>query len=190
MSSTVQFLYNTFFKTLVLVFLLHLSCGKSYAVEEAQALEASEYELKAAYIYNFLKFTNFKNKSSKKGYKVCVFVDASVYEDFFGLEGKVLNKRKLKVFLKSSEDSFKECHVLFVPADSSEEIVKLSKKSLEENFILVDESEESCSLGGIISFFQDNKRLKFRVNRESIENRDFTLSAQLLRVASFCEKKR
>ncbi|HXE54607.1 MAG TPA: YfiR family protein [Tepidisphaeraceae bacterium] len=170
----------------ILTLLLNLVAAWPAAVL-AQADGPKEYEVKAAFIYHFIQFTewpagSFANKQSP-------IVLATVGRDPFGgaLEqicaGKSISGRVLVVKHFTSAADVKPCQVLFIAASSDGEMSGALKSAGSEGLLTVGETDRFVASGGIVRFYAENNRVRFEINQEAAERAHLRISAKLLRLA-------
>jgi hypothetical protein len=157
-------------------------------VARAQGLKPTDYEVKAAYLYNFGRFVEWPAKvaTSKAGsFTICV-----LGEDPFGrgldatLVGEMIANQKAVAKRISSPQEAVDCQILFV---SSSEANRLSKiiDALDKTAVLtVSDIPQFSQRGGMIQFVLDGNRVRFEVNLTATQHAGLTLSSDLLKVAT------
>jgi hypothetical protein len=153
-----------------------------------KAQQYSEYEVKAAYLYNFIKFTQwpttaFDNKESE------FVIGIYGYNPFKNILNEVIgnntiqNKRIVVKYLKATDD-FKKCHLLFIAKASDEEIVNIIKK-LENSPVLTvgDNIKNFCLVGGMINFSRQDAKYRFVINNNQAVISNIKISSKLLFLA-------
>jgi len=153
----------------------------------AQQKSPTEYEIKAAYLYNFGKFVEWPAKVAAPGdsFSICVLgqdpfgasLDTTIADE--SIKGKsVLVKRILR-----PQDAV-SCHILFI-SSSEESRLKEILAALDRTSVLtVSDMPQFTRRGGIIQFVVEANRVRFEVNLTSAERSGLTLSSQLLKVAN------
>ena len=152
-----------------------------------QAQVAGEYEVKAAFLYNFTKFVEwppdaFENPGSPMA--ICVFG-----EDPFGdsldavVRGETLNGRRLVVRRTRSLQELRDCQTLFVPGAERERFAEVFSALRDASVLTVGEVDGFLPQGGVIRFVVDQGRVRFEVNLDAAEHSRLKLSSKLLRLA-------
>jgi len=146
----------------------------------------TEYQVKAAYLYNFAKFVEWPPQvmSSDSSFNICVLgrdpFDSTFQTTIAGesIKGKnVLVKR-----IPRAQDGA-GCQILFI---SSSEAVRLKDilDVLDKTSVLtVSDMPQFTRRGGMIQFVTEANRVRFEVNLTNAERTGLTLSSQLLKVA-------
>jgi hypothetical protein len=175
-------------------FLLCFFILNSFSIKNIQAQNGapSEYEVKAAYIFNFAKFIEwpsylFPNNNNQ-------FIIGILGSDPFGESfEKIINKRlvhgktvEIKRIKNLSENE--SYHILFI-SSSEKKKIKYILKSLEEMPILtIGEVSEFNYYGGIIQFILEENSVLFRLNADAARTAGLSISSQLLEVARIYKK--
>jgi YfiR/HmsC-like len=154
----------------------------------AQYAKPTDYQVKAAYLYNFGRFVQWPAMASPaKGdsFNICV-----LGQDPFGstldstLAGqKIAGKRVAARRISSPQDSG-NCQILFL---SSSEDARLSEimKALDKSAVLtVSDMPQFSRRGGMIQFVAEGDRIRFEVNLAAAQNAGLSLSSELLQVAA------
>lgn len=161
-----------------LLFFLALNPCES---EVAQGDEVSEYTLKASFIYNFIKFSNFDSDVSK--INICVYKDIRVLNDFAPLEKRRAQSLPIAVKLINSQQDLSSCQILFISKISSSEEESLLKNSRNLGLLTIGESSTFISKGGVINFYEQDSKIRFLISKESLNHSKTKLSSKLLRIA-------
>jgi hypothetical protein len=156
-------------------------------VVRAQSPTAGEYQVKAAFLYNFAKFVEWPPSSfpdASAPLRICV-----LGRDPFGQElrnitnEKTVNGRKLEVAHVADLQAARSCHVLFI-ASSGETPVKQIVEGLRGASVLtVGDSKGFTDQGGMINLVLENDRVQFEVSRKAAEEAGLKISSKLLSVA-------
>lgn len=154
-----------------------------------------EYQVKAAFLLNFTKFTDwpassFANPDSP--ITICI-----LGKDPFGpvldeiVQGETVNARKVNV-QRISEPPTRQpagpqtCHVLFV-GEPDKDISK-TLSSLGRGVLTVGQGDRFLRDGGMVALVVDNRRVRFDINQAAATGAGLSLSARLLNVARTVEK--
>ena len=149
------------------------------------AAGASEYELKAAFLFNFAKFVDWPPNALDKaaGVSVCVLGD-----DPFGelldrtLAGKSVHERPLVVRRHDDLAATGDCHILFVSAAEERRLARVAPP--QAPVLTVGETDGFVRRGGIIAFAMDDSRLRFEINADAADRAGLRISSQLLKLAT------
>jgi hypothetical protein len=142
----------------------------------------SEYELKAAFVYNFASFTDWPPNAAP-GMSVCV-----IGQDPFGraldtLEGKVVKGQSLTVHRISTIAEARTCRVLFISASEANNLPRLLAAVKDLPVLTVADMEDAAQQGVIIGLAIDKQRITFEINASAARNANIVLSSRLLSLA-------
>lgn len=154
----------------------------------AAAQRTLEYEVKAAFLYNFLSFIEWPPPAFAKPdspLRVCV-----IGGDPFGgaLDANVRNEQvrgghPVVVDHIKDESQIAGCHVLFVPQMDETPLASVMRAADRPYLLVVGESRRVLELCGAIAFVLDGERVRFDINRSSLNARGLKANSKLLRVA-------
>jgi hypothetical protein len=166
--------------------LLYLVIGLGVATRSSQAADESlEYQVKAAFLLNFVKFVGWPASAFPQPdspISICI-----LGADPFGkvldqlIEGESVNDRKLAIERVKATPIPKDCQVLFLSRVEREMYRTLP--GLGPGILTVGEGDGFIREGGMISFVIENRRVRFDINRTTAENAGLKLSSKLLSVA-------
>jgi hypothetical protein len=153
----------------------------------SQASAHTEYEVKAAYLYNFGLFVRWPAQiapSPSGPFTICVMgmdpfgkvLDRTVAGETIGSQS-VVGRR-----IVNPEEAL-GCRVLFI-SSSEETGVKAILAALGKASVLtVGDMPQFVEHGGIIQFVTENSRVRFEINLAAAERAGLSLSSQLLKLA-------
>lgn len=155
----------------------------SLALPAAQEVPL-EYQVKAAYLYNFVKYVEWPDPVTGP-ILICV-----AGQNPFGtvLEDLVRNETVRGVPLRTEviPGPIPECHVVFTPRTSR--IPVYLKAAAGTPTLTVGETDGFIELGGMIRFFVDGgKNVRFEINRAAAERVKLRISSRLLQLARLAE---
>jgi hypothetical protein len=152
----------------------------------ARAAGVPEYELKAAFLYNFAKFVEWPEETFAADDPIVVCV---VGEDPFGgalersLAGKTVRDRAIVLRRVATAADVRHCHIAFVNVDAHDLPAML--RSLDDQPVLtVGDAEGFAERGGMIGFVTEDQKLRFEVNLDAAERVKLRVSSQMLKLAT------
>jgi hypothetical protein len=155
---------------------------------QAQAPRGTlEDQVKAAYIYNFVAFTEWPATAFSDPaapLRICLAGDEA-----FGatLESTVRGERVLghpvTVEPLSGLDHVVQCHVLFIGRAPAARATELIKAADDSPVLTIGESSTFLKSGGIVNFVSEAGHVRFDVNRSRFEAQGLRLSSRLLKLA-------
>jgi hypothetical protein len=159
----------------------------------AQAEGVGEYQVKAAFLYNFAKFVEWPDAPSTNGRDPILLCVAG--HDPFGkiLEQSILGKTAnghpflIKLFKKDEDAS--GCHILFTDSSDETYIRSLFDRLRGSSVLTVGETEGFLRLGGIVNFTLEENKVRFEINVDAAERARLKISSKLLSVAKVVRDK-
>jgi hypothetical protein len=157
------------------------------AVLPAQLRPSSEYELKAAFLFNFAKFVDWPPNSfagPDAPFLVCV-----LGTDPFGgaldnaLRGKVIAEHAASVSRIKRVADINGCQILFIAASESHLLPEVLAKIRGQYVLVIGESDDFASSGGAIQFTLEENRVRFFINPDAAGRAGLKISSKLLALA-------
>ena len=153
----------------------------------AQDSQPSEYQLKAAFLFNFAKFVEWPPAAFAEPNSPLII--GILGENPFGdvleetVRGKSLNNHPLAVRTFRSVAESTNCHVLFISASEADRLPAILARLKGRSILTVGDTKDFVARDGIVGFTVDHKRLKLRVNLAAADAAKLTISSKLLRQA-------
>jgi hypothetical protein len=153
----------------------------------AQSPTAGEYQVKAAFLYNFAKFVEWPPSSfsdASAPLQICVFGRDPFGEELRNLTaGKTVNGRKLEVGTINDLQHARNCHILFIASSVRMPMKQLIEDLRGASVLTVGDAKDFAGQGGMINFVLENDRVQFEVNRKAADQAGLKISSKLLSVA-------
>ena len=149
---------------------------------------ASEYEVKAAFLYNFTKFVEWPESAFRD--EIDPFWICVVGDDPFGkslravVEGQEVEGRQIKLRPMNDLQDPTGCHLLFLGRTERQRTADVLAAAREGNVLTVGEAEGFLEQGGVIQFTLDNGKVRFDINPGAAERVGLKISSKLLRLAT------
>ena len=154
----------------------------------AQNPRPTDYEVKAAYLYNFGRFVEWPGKvAAAQGgsFTVCV-----LGQDPFGpsldatLAGETIGSKTIVAKRISSVDESDNCQILFLSLRDDSHLNKIIADLDKKAILTVSDMPQFVKRGGMIQFVLEGKKVRFEVNLMATQHAGLTLSSELLKVAT------
>jgi len=145
----------------------------------------TEYEVKAAFLYNFTKFVKWPGHKAQG----VTFVVAVLGDDPFGdaldrtFDGKMILDRKVEIRRITRVDSPAGIGLLFVASSESPRLVQVLKAVEGQAVLTVGEMDRFTERGGMIGLRLASDVVKFDINLAEVEKAGLDMSSQLVRLA-------
>lgn len=143
----------------------------------------SEYTIKAAFIYNFARFTEWPDESDEL--RVCIYGEDPFGSTIDKLNGEQIKDRTIKVIRTRSIYDVKSCHIAFLNIIPPER--RLFARALRDiegaSVLTISDAEGVIDFGVMIGLRIDNDKIAFDVNHTVAKASNIGISAKLLRLA-------
>ena len=153
----------------------------------ATAQSASEYQVKAAFLYKFAKFVEWTPSAFRDAaapLQICVFGRDPVGEELRSItHEKQVNGRKIEVRKVADFEQAKTCHILFIASSEKTQLKPILESLRATSVLTVGDTKGFVAQGGMINFVLENDRVEFEVNRKPADQAGLKISSKLLSVA-------
>jgi len=152
----------------------------------AQGALQREYEIKAAYLYNFINYINWPEQAlPPAGGTITIGV---IGENPFGsalapLAGKRIKGRILAVKECASLADAATCQIVFISPSERPKLEEILKGLKDAKVLSVSEIDGFAERGGMINFVSERNKVRFEINPEAARRTGLTISSELLKLA-------
>jgi len=148
-------------------------------------------ELKAAYLLNFTKFSEWPNLPAESPLVLCVLGDPSVSRELSTLtRGQRVNNRELQVRKLSNGEPVKPCQVLYVAAAETSAAGPALGGVRELPILTVSDRGGFAASTGTIELYVEGDRMRFAVNVDAVQRAKVRVSSRLLAMARIVHDKK
>lgn len=152
-----------------------------------QANPSVEYQVKAAFVFSFVKFIEWPSdtfESINGPIILCVFGYnplGSALDDI--IRGKTINGRAVVPRRINELPDLKSCQLVFVSRVEYKHLSELLNSLEGSSALVVGESDGFAKRGGGIEFFLEDNKLRFAVNVDAIQRARIAVDSKLLSLA-------
>jgi hypothetical protein len=152
-----------------------------------------EYQVKAAFLYNFAKFVEWPSGTfvgSKDPITICVYG-----HDPFGhaLEqataGRAIAGRSLAIRHIASVQEIAGCQILFMGTTESKRVVSILLDIHAPGILTIEESDASGADGEVINLRLEGEKVRFDINVEAADRAKLRISSRLLGLAHIIDAR-
>ena len=150
----------------------------------AQTGQPSEYQIKAAFLFNFAKFVDWPpNAFPEPSSPIVIGV---LGKNTFGdtleqtLHDKAINNRPVELKMFRTVAEVTNCHVLFISTSEKGRLAKTLAALQGTTILTVSEMDEFIASGGMINFFIEDSKIHFEINNDAAEKAGLKISSKLL----------
>lgn len=150
----------------------------------AHAQTASAPELKAAFLLNFVKFATWSGVQPGASVALCVLDDDRIGDALTtSVRGQTIEGHTLNVQRPKGDAPLQSCHVLFVPGSDPRKVLLRITAVKELPVLTVSDARGFAESGGMIELYEENGRMRFAINVETVQKSGVKLSSRLLDLA-------
>jgi hypothetical protein len=154
---------------------------------------AGEYEIKAAYLRNFVLFVEWPAAAMGPGDEpvvIGVFDPTPFGPAFPSLQGKTVKRRAIKIRVCRSIDDAQRCHVVFVNPREPHIAATVLKGLVDKPVLTVGETPGFLQDGGVIRFAESGGRVRLEISLAAALRANLRISSQLLELAKVTDNVR
>jgi len=176
------------------ILLFIFAFGLPISVVRTQTSAAmDEYEVKAAFLYNFAKFVEWPAGAPQNSSDPFI-VGVLGADPFCGVLDRVIGSktvmgRNIVVRRFKGYQDLTYCHLLFVSNSEKADLSRVLQGIRDVSTLTVGEMEGFVDCGGMIQFIVINKRIRFSINAAATDGAGLTLSSKLLNLGVDIRKK-
>jgi hypothetical protein len=152
----------------------------------AQDGRGDEALIKAAFVYNFAKFTRWPEAAlGEPGapMSLCLVGEDALADALAGLAGKTIKGRLLAVHPLKGAALSRSCQILYVSAAEQKHHPELLKAARTQAILTVSDGTGFAEVGGVVELFRDQGRVRFVVNLGAARGAGLEISPSLLSLA-------
>jgi hypothetical protein len=149
--------------------------------------DVTEPSLKAAFIYNFAKFTEWPLDvlPSAAPFVACVLGDDPVGNTLErSIKGRVLSGRSITVSNVSSDGPLRSCHLLYISGVTTTQASQILASVHGMPVLTISDVDDFARLGGIAHVFVENGKMRFDLNFGVAKLSRLQLSSKMLALAN------
>ena len=152
----------------------------------ANVNSAKEADLKAAYIYNFARYTNWKmDSTNSKQFVICVHKRSDLYKSLKKLENKKLKGMDIKVIsIGNGKDCLVPCQIVILPKLHQKLLKMFVAKAVAGNVLSISDTDGYGQEGVMINLKKISNKMTFEVNLDQVRQSSLKISSNLLKMAT------
>lgn len=165
--------------------------GGRMNLARAETGEQLEYLVKAAFLYNFMKFVEWP-KTAFKGdnapIRVYVFGASPFGPALDSVQGKKVGARTVRITVGEDLSAAETCQMLFIARSSPVPFRNILDRVKDKPVLTVADTEGFCEAGGGIKFLIAGNKVRFEINQSAAKRAGLKVSSQLLKLAIIREE--
>lgn len=148
---------------------------------DAHHLAATEYEIKAAFIYNFAKFVDWPPSLSPE-ISLCILGKDYFAGAFEEIQGKPVGGKKFTARRIAAPGEAKSCAILFISSSEKENLDRILGAVKGFNLLTVGDTEGFAQQGVVINLYLEGGKVRFEINLEAVRSTGLRMSSKLLQL--------
>ncbi len=150
----------------------------------AETVRASQYDVEAAYLYNFGKFVEWPGDPHQGPMQICV-----LGKDPFGatldhiLSNEAINGRPLVANRITTAAAAQNCSILYIASSEEPRVDSLLVALQGKPILTVSDMPQFLRHRGMIQLVVEENRVRFSVDLDAVNPSGLVLSSELLKVA-------
>ena len=162
----------------VLALLALLCCMAS-----ARAEEFPEYRLKAAFLFNFMVYTEWPAEGGNT-LNLCIYGTDPFGREIDGLQGKAVGSRSVAVLRRAAGESLDVCQVVFISSAAIDALPRVLASVRGRPVLTVADSAGAAHQGVALNMNVQQGRISFEANLAAARSGRLNLSSKLLRLSA------
>jgi YfiR/HmsC-like len=155
--------------------------------------QVDEYQVKAAFLYNFAKFVKWPAGAFARPTDplvICVIGDSAVIRALGStIAGKAIDGRNLVVRTIADVRQMGVCQILFVSGSEQQRVPAILAGCKTRSVLTVGELEGFAAQGGVINLKLEDGKVRFEINTMAANEQGLQISAKLLSLARIVKTK-
>jgi hypothetical protein len=153
----------------------------------AQNKAASEYQVKAVFLFNFTQFIEWPAETFNSPDEP--FVIGIIGENPFGtyinetVSGEKYGTHPIVIKNYKKREDIGNCQMLYITSDEQEEVKNILASISQKNILTVNDLPGFTKNGGMVQFYIENNKIRLRINVERSKAAGLNISSKLLSVA-------
>lgn len=150
----------------------------------ARAERASESAVKAGFVFNFIRYTDWPAAEAAEGpLKICMLGRAALGGQLLLLQGRQLHNREVAVRLNVRKDEWRQCQVLFLAEEEGEQVDQVLSTVAGAPVLTIGDLPGFAQAGGMIGLRTVDSRVRFDVNLAVSQRSGLRMHSQMLKLA-------
>jgi len=153
----------------------------------AQEAKPTEYQIKAAFLFNFAKFIQWPPSAFSRPAApllIGILGENPFHDDLSRVvQSKSVDEHPISVVECHSTADAIHCHILFISSSERNRLPEIIRSLKGTCVLTVAEMDHFTENGGMINFFLDSTKIRFEINNDAAANAGLRISSKLLALA-------
>jgi hypothetical protein len=156
-------------------------------IGRAQDSPPTEYQIKAAFLFNFAKFVEWPPAAFSGGTSpiiIGILGENPFHEELARMvQSKTIDGRPLVVKELHSPAEAVNCHILFISTSEKARLPQILKGLKGAGVLTVGETDHFTENGGMINFVLKGAKVRFEINKDAAASAGLKISSKLMSLA-------
>lgn len=153
------------------------------------AASPTEYEVKAAFIHNVAKYTEWPPVAATSSMRLCVIGQNPFGNAIDTLRNKKVGGLVWEIVPVGSETNLKECRVLFIAVSESGNLKQMLDSIKGSAVLTVGDTDGYAEQGVMVNFYLEDSMVRIEVNTDAAKRAGLNISSQLLKLARIVNQR-
>ncbi len=152
----------------------------------ARLRHGQEYQVKAAFLFNFANFVEWPDEAFANGGKhfvICVIGNDPFKGALDALKGKTLKGRTVVVRYCAEAGDARNANILYISSSERGNVNHIVKSLKGSPVLTVGDQEGFCQVGGMINMTKMGSRIGFEIDVSAARRAGLRISSHLLKLA-------
>ncbi len=177
--------FATWGRALLLALLLPATSSAALATDPSSVVAPLEARVRAAFLFNFARYTQWPSQPPERAFTFCVVGDAAMQQVLEEtVAGKDISGRQPRVrALQDAGQSLDGCQLLYLPPLQNGARAQWLDQLGDRPVLTVSEGRDFTRQGGMVGFHLVERRLRFAINPARVHRTGMQMSSRLLGLA-------
>ena len=146
-----------------------------------------EYRVKAAFIYNFVRFTSWPDSvfaTPDSPIIICIYGEDYFGSSFSKFYDKKIQGRKLVFKKRTTLLADPDCQIIFISKSEKNSLPQILEKLADKPVLLISDIKNFADQGGTIGLLKLDNKIRFAINLNTARNDQLQISSHLLKLGS------
>jgi hypothetical protein len=152
----------------------------------------TEYEIKVAFVYNFVKFVEWPAAVFPRDdtpIQLCIIGEDPLVEAIKILEGQAVQGRRITVRCCDTNRRPEHCQIALICSSERNRLPQILALLKDTGALTIGDMEGFAQAGGMISLIKTGNKVHFEVNVDAAHRAQLHISSQLLSLAKIVKEK-
>lgn len=153
---------------------------------QADADTRAAYKIKAAYLYNFIKFVDWPEETfpaEQSPVYIGILGESPFGPEIHQLETKTIQRHPIRLRFGKEPQDLVGCPLVYIAPSAWPQLKQMMAALPRQGVLTVSGAPDFNQHGGVIRFVERNNRVRFAINLQAAHNAELRISSRLLQLA-------